>query len=624
MPSIACLCAVLVASTAIVPGVQSQQPQLGVAFDQSISTDLPVLTLPYARVLAKSYDPANRLYIFRNIPFAAPPTGQLRWRPPQPPVQNSTVIDGNYGPRCVQTGIGNPTNIQDIGSSSTSEDCLYLDVFVPAAGIKDPNSRIPVIHYFYGGGYVYGEKNVYGGTNFIETGGVVYVVSNYRTGAYGFLAGSTMEKEGLPNAGFWDQRAALNWTNMYINLVGGDRDQVTAMGESAGAGGVLHQMTAFGGKQDPLFRRAILQSPAFDLRWDRRGALEVQFQNFSKNAGCEGQGVDCLRRASPEDLKRANDAGAFTPYKERSAYQPAADGGFVRQMASLELQSGNYWKGVDAVIISHCLDEAADYVDPRVRTNEDFDAYVRYYFPVEGVPEIIATQYPPVGATTKPSQYTNQSERLKAMVADHRFLCNNVDLALALEKTGRTKVYNMAYAAPPYTHGADVLPTFFFPELIPNGTSTFVESYRSLLTSLALTGDPNARRLKANGIQMPDSWPTVDTRGDNLANVLNITISKFDLVQDPQLSKPTCDFWVKVAAAVTNNEGYAPPGGEVKQDLLPQGKGGVSSNFSGYSNTTAGGGRPSSGASHVAVLGDGVWSRWSFSISLFLVVLFLC
>lgn len=61
MPSIASLCAVLVASTAIVPGVQSQQPQLGVAFDQSISTDLPVLTLPYARVLAKSYDPANRV-----------------------------------------------------------------------------------------------------------------------------------------------------------------------------------------------------------------------------------------------------------------------------------------------------------------------------------------------------------------------------------------------------------------------------------------------------------------------------------------------------------------------------------------------------------------------------------
>ncbi|KAK8154620.1 Alpha/Beta hydrolase protein [Phyllosticta citrichinensis] len=611
MLSIARLCAILLALT-IVPGVESQA-KLGVEFDQSISKDLPVLNLPYARVVAKSYDRVNRLYVFKNIPFAAPPTGQLRWRPPQPPVQNSTVIDGSYGPKCVQTGIGNPTNIQDLGGGTQSEDCLYLDVYVPAPAIKDPNSRIPVIQYFYGGGYVFGEKNVYGGANFVETGGVVYVVSNYRVGAYGFLAGSTMEKEGFPNAGFWDQRAALNWTNQYINLLGGDRDQVTAMGESAGAAGVFHQITAFGGTQDPLFRRAILQSPAFDLRWDRRGALEVQFQNFAKNAGCEGKRLDCLRRASPEALKRANDAGASTPYKERSAYQPSADGGFVRQMAALELESGNYWKGIESIIISHCLDEAADYVDPRVQTNEDFDQYVRYYFPVEGVPEAIATQYPSINTTTKPAQFDTQSARLKAMIADHRFHCNVVDMAEALSKTGRTKVYNMVYAAPPYKHGADVLPTFFFPELIPNGTSTFVEAYRSLFTSLALTGDPNARRQNASGLQAPPSWPTVDTSGSNLANVLNITLAKFELIQDPQASKPTCDFWTKVAAALTDTEGYAPPGGEVRQDLLPQPQGSnVSSNFSG---TNATGRQSSAGASHLHA--PRPWISYPLSIFLF-------
>lgn len=130
----------------------------------------------------------------------------------------------------------------------------------------------------------------------------------HQLGAYGFLAGNTMEKTGLPNAGLYDQRAALQWIQDYIGLVGGDKTQVSAWGLSAGASSILHHLVAFGGTQDPLFSRAVLQSPAYQIMFDRKGTLEQTFQNFTKLAGCAGQGIACLRGASAEALKKANTA----------------------------------------------------------------------------------------------------------------------------------------------------------------------------------------------------------------------------------------------------------------------------------------------------------------------------
>jgi carboxylesterase type B len=113
-----------------------------------------------------------------------------------------------------------------------------------------------------------------------------------------------MEQQGLPNAGLYDQRAALQWIQDYIHLVGGDKTQVSAWGESAGASSIMHQLVAFGGSRDPLFSKAVMQSPAFGLDFDRQGALENVFRNFTELAGCSGQGVACLRAANAEMLRR--------------------------------------------------------------------------------------------------------------------------------------------------------------------------------------------------------------------------------------------------------------------------------------------------------------------------------
>ena len=106
----------------------------------------------------------------------------------------------------------------------------------------------------------------------------------------------------------YDQRAALQWVRDYISLVGGDEKNVNAWGESAGAGSIMHHITAFGGKQNPLFKRAVMQSPFLEPRIDRAGYLENHYRWFLKGAGCEGKGIECLRSASLRSISKGGDA----------------------------------------------------------------------------------------------------------------------------------------------------------------------------------------------------------------------------------------------------------------------------------------------------------------------------
>ena len=149
-----------------------------------------------------------------------------------------------------------------------------------------------------------------------------------------------MEREGLPNAGLYDQRAVLQWIQDYIGLVGGDKTQVSAWGESAGASSILHHLTAFGGTQDPLFSRAVMLSPAYEYLFDRKGGLEQTFQDFATQAGCAGKGLDCLRAARSEDLQAANTAINKAAPDGLFAFGPSADGKWIRQLAPLEFASG--------------------------------------------------------------------------------------------------------------------------------------------------------------------------------------------------------------------------------------------------------------------------------------------
>src|SRR5512140_3760303 len=172
--------------------------------------------------------------LFRGIPFAAPPVGQLRWKAPQPvPAWKGVRPAAAFGPRCMQLPIFNDMQFR---SNGVSEDCLYLNVWVPAGAKR--GSKLPVLVYYYGGGNVAGDGSEYryDGES-MATRGIVAVTVNYRLGAFGFMAHPELTKESAHHAsgnyGLLDQVAALKWVQQNISAFGGDPRKVTIAGESA-------------------------------------------------------------------------------------------------------------------------------------------------------------------------------------------------------------------------------------------------------------------------------------------------------------------------------------------------------------------------------------------------------
>lgn len=173
--------------------------------------------------------------IFKGVPFAQPPTGELRWKEPQP-VKNWTGVRKatQFGPRCMQAPV-----FGDMGfrANGMNEDCLYLNVWTPA---KSGKEKLPVLVYFYGGGFVAGDGSEprYDGES-MATKGIVSVTVNYRLGVFGFLAHPELTKESphgaSGNYALLDQYAALRWVQKNISAFGGDPKRVTIAGESAGS-----------------------------------------------------------------------------------------------------------------------------------------------------------------------------------------------------------------------------------------------------------------------------------------------------------------------------------------------------------------------------------------------------
>jgi para-nitrobenzyl esterase len=188
---------------------------------------------------------------FKGVPFAAPPVGDLRWREPQPAKNWSGIRKADkFGPRAMQLNVFGDMNFR---SNGTSEDCLYLNIWTPSKTFKD---KLPVIVYFYGGGYIAGDGSEprYDGES-MSRRGIVAITVNYRLGVFGFFSYPGLTKESPHHAsgnyGLLDQAAALTWVKQNIAAFGGDPNKITIAGESAGSFSVSAQMAS------PLSRNLI-------------------------------------------------------------------------------------------------------------------------------------------------------------------------------------------------------------------------------------------------------------------------------------------------------------------------------------------------------------------------------
>lgn len=207
------------------------------------------------------------VYLYKGIPYAAPPVGDLRWKPPQPVVPWKGVrLADTYGPAAVQPprqpGSFYYIEFYTEDGHKTSEDCLYLNVYTTAPGKTD--ARLPVALYIHGGAYASGycyEKQFLGGEEWAKRG-VILVTINYRLNIFGYLAHPDLSSESPDgvsgNYGLLDQIAALKWVKDNIKQFGGDPDNLTVFGQSAGAMSIQSLVTSDLSKD--LINKAIMQS----------------------------------------------------------------------------------------------------------------------------------------------------------------------------------------------------------------------------------------------------------------------------------------------------------------------------------------------------------------------------
>jgi para-nitrobenzyl esterase len=284
----------------------------------------------------------GKVQAFLGLPYAAPPVGDLRWRAPQPPAKWNGERDATkFGAHCAQVHLWDDIIFQDSGPS---EDCLFLNVYTPANATA--SSKLPVMFWIHGGGYAVGASSEprHNG-EFLPLKGVVLVTINYRLGVFGYLATSELAKEAngaAGNYGLLDMVAALQWVKANIINFGGDPDNVTIFGESAGSFAVSTLMASPAARG--LFQKAIGESGAAFS--DPLPADTLQAREKSDGAWVASQGVESLAelRALPADkvLDAAkNKKGGFWPVVDgKLLTEPAADTYAAGKQAHVPLMAG--------------------------------------------------------------------------------------------------------------------------------------------------------------------------------------------------------------------------------------------------------------------------------------------
>ena len=436
-------------------------------------------------------------HAFLGLPYAAPPTGNLRWRPPHPPPAWHGVRDATqFAPSCPQQTHDNPF----LPAGGLSEDCLYLNVYTPSLR---RNADRPVLVWIHGGGFSEDGARNYDGSKLAADGAVVVTI-NYRLGALGFLAHPALARwpgRSAGNYGLMDQIAALRWIRENIAGFGGDPDNVTIAGQSAGGVSVLGLNSSH--RTRGLFERAIVESGAFALNQRPLADAEAAGETFATQAGCADQSARCLRRLPVQAL-----VDNFTA----PVVPGVIDGRVLTESIGTSLAAGRFARvpilnGVnrlEELIFTAGLGLAVSggtFVPVPVHQPVTADGYIPDIAAVFGVSH---TQAASIAAQYPLSAYPLPDVAFATLVSDANFACP----ALQVDRWTSQRVPTFAYQfnddnaperfaplPPAATHSSELQyifdePNAPLPGMLTPDQQTLASSMRAAWAGFAANGDP--------------------------------------------------------------------------------------------------------------------------------------
>ncbi|TFY68194.1 hypothetical protein EVG20_g3659 [Dentipellis fragilis] len=517
----------------------------------ALLSDTPVVDLGYAVYAGNATTPTGQpnapVAFFGGIPYAKAPLGDLRFRAPQELDEsghNSTVVNAMYFvPPCVQ---------QPAASGVGSEDCLRLNVWKPANGTTD--SKFPVAVYIYGGGFYAGNTEGFPLYDWVaqHPSGIIGVSISYRLNALGFLSGSAVHSDG-------------NF-NRHISKFGGDPDQITIVGESAGGASVIHQIVAYGGSRGAPFQRAIAQSIGYGSLIDPLSAsAEELFANFSSAAGCSmgSKNVDltCLRNASLDNIITGINA------IQTGAIAPVLDGTFFPDYPSHLMMQGHFSE-VD-FIGGHCTNDGRSFASGKPSdfvTDADIIARVfpRWPYLTNPTMQKLFEFYPAVNASGSP--FHTEYDLAWTMAQDAIFGCMDQLLANKMLAKGKKNVFTFRWNAPnpvllassPWEgvmHTSDLYFLFNGTTSAPNAGATFTPFNQSeaLLskeaiaywTSFVATGNPSTQRRETSPEWQSFTGSGGTSRHRIVPTLEDETTTATVLEAIPEFEVERCAYWMQ-------------------------------------------------------------------------------